>query len=461
MVFQWVWFLNGVSLAAIAVISFYGFLVWYTNKHISAAGKIIGINGLLFLVFSFLNFIWGVGVISPIESDFILLGGLFNIVKAALFVIIVYNFISDKNLLYVLFLFLLTVLAMPSNINMFFGIISFVSYAIIAIASFDLFMLSDKLLRKAGILSLFYSLISIFLLITLNKDPSKVIWFIPDIIFFMVFLLFVLDIENWGSRQKKEQKTKRRKIIYPFLFMKFIIFMSFLTIFALLSTITLHEMGHALAGQYYGCERNRAVIYDISELPYTEMVCKEYYNDTIITIAGIFLPIIIGIIFLLTGSRFTANFSYLIFGFSLIIPTIDLESLNVSQSGIFLVILLGFVILLYGIVKLSASYVKQKGGLFEDKTILKTFDEQEKQFWLDHNTHINGLYEFLNELNDMGSVEFRNIIKNRKKELLNWIGDILKEKGLAEELKNIDDKKQMQTIIMDYLLKKNQKIKKV
>jgi len=350
---------------------------------------------------------------------------------------------------------------MPSNINMFFGIISFVSYAIIAIASFDLFMLSDKLLRKAGILSLFYSLISIFLLITLNKDPSKVIWFIPDIIFFMVFLLFVLDIENWGSRQKKEQKTKRRKIIYPFLFMKFIIFMSFLTIFALLSTITLHEMGHALAGQYYGCERNRAVIYDISELPYTEMVCKEYYNDTIITIAGIFLPIIIGIIFLLTGSRFTANFSYLIFGFSLIIPTIDLESLNVSQSGIFLVILLGFVILLYGIVKLSASYVKQKGGLFEDKTILKAFDEQEKQFWLDHNTHINGLYEFLNELNDMGSVEFRNIIKNRKKELLNWIGDILKEKNLAEELKNIDDKKQMQTIIMDYLLKKNQKIKKV
>lgn len=461
MVFHWIWFLNGVSLAAIAVISFYGFLVWYTNKHISTAGKIIGINGLLFLVYSFLNFIWGVGVISPIENDFILLGGLFNIIKAALFVIIVYNFISDKNLLYVLFLFLLTVLAMPSNISMFFSMISFVSYAIIAIASFDLFVLSDKLLRKAGIFSLFYSLISIFLLITVNKGPSKVIWFVPDIILFIVFLLFVLDIENWGSKQKKEQKQKKRKIIYPFLFMKFIIFMFFITIFALLSTIALHEMGHALAGQYYGCERSRAVIYDISELPHTEMICTGYYNDTIITLTGIFLPIIIGIVFLLTGSSFTTNFSYLIFGFSLIIPSLDLESLNVSQSSIFLVILSGFVILLWGIVKLSTSYVKQKGRLFEDRKILKAFDKPEKQFWLDQNARISGLYGFLKELNDMSNVEFKNIIKNRKEELLNWIKDILKEENLAEELKNVDDKKQMQNIIMTYLLKKNQKIKKV
>ena len=461
MVFHWVWFLNGVSLAAIAVISFYGFLVWYTNKHISAAGKIIGINGLLFLIYSFLNFIWGVGVINPIESDFILLGGLFNIMKAALFVIIVYNFISDKNLLYVLFLFLLTALAMPSNINMFFCIISFVSYAVIAIASFDLFLLSDKLLRKAGIFSLFYSLISIFLLITVSMSPSKIISFIPNTILFIVFLLFVLDIENWGSKQKKEQKQKKRKIIYPFLFMKFIIFMSFVTIFALLSTIALHEMGHALAGQYYGCERSRAVIYDLSDLPHTEMICTGYYNDTIITLAGVFLPIIIGIIFLLTGSSFTANLSYLIFGFSLIIPSLDLESLNVSQSSIFLVILLGFVILLYGIVKLSVSYVKQKGGLFEDRKILKVFDEPEKQFWLDQNTHVDGLYGFLKELNDMSNVEFKNIIKNRKKELLNWMKNILKEKALAEKLKNVNDKKQMQTIIIAYLLKKNQKIKKV
>ncbi|RLE44920.1 hypothetical protein DRJ22_05270, partial [Candidatus Woesearchaeota archaeon] len=128
MVFHWIWFLNGVSLAAIAVICFYGFLLWYINKHRSTAGKIIGVSGLLFLVYSFLNLIWGFGVISPIESDFMLLGGLFNIIKTAFFVVIVYNFISDKNLLYVLFLFLLTALAMPSNINMFFGIISFVSY---------------------------------------------------------------------------------------------------------------------------------------------------------------------------------------------------------------------------------------------------------------------------------------------------------------------------------------------
>ena len=53
MVFNWIWFLNGASLAAIAVISFYGFLVWYTNRHISIIGKILGVSGLMFLVYSF------------------------------------------------------------------------------------------------------------------------------------------------------------------------------------------------------------------------------------------------------------------------------------------------------------------------------------------------------------------------------------------------------------------------
>jgi len=459
MVFHWVWFLNGISLAAIAVICFYGFLLWYINRHRSAAGKIIGVSGLLFLVYSFLNLIWGIGIISPIESDFMLLGGLFNIISAALFVVVVYNFISDKNLLYVLFLFLLTALAMPSNINMFFCIISFVSYAIIAIASFDLFLLSDKLLRKAGIFSLFYSLISIFLLITVSMGPSEIISFLPNIILFIVFLLFVEDIENWGPKQKKKLRPKKRQIMYPFLFIKFIIFIFFVTVFALFSTIVMHEVGHFIAGQYYGCERNRAVIYDISELPHTEMVCTGYYNDTIITLAGIFLPIIIALILFLTNTGFTTDLSYLIFGFSLIIPSIDLESLNVSQSSIFLVILSGFVILIYSIVRLSTGYVKQKGGLFEDKELLKSFDEPEKQFWLDEIIYINGLYGFLKELNGMGNIEFKNLIKNRKEELLNWIKNLLKEEDLAKELEHINDKRQMQIITMNYLSKKELKHK--
>ena len=459
MVFHWVWFLNGISLAAIAVICFYGFLLWYINRHRSTAGKIIGVSGILFLIYSFLNLIWGIGIISPIETDFMLLGGLFNIISAALFVVIVYNFISDKNLVYVLFLFLLTALAMPSNINMFFCIISFVSYAIMAIASFDLFLLSDKLLRKAGIFSLFYSLISIFLLITVSMGSSEIISFLPNIILFIVFLLFVEDIENWGPKQKKKLRPKKRQIIYPFLFIKFIIFIFFVTVFALFSTIVMHEMGHFIAGQYYGCERNRAVIYDISELPHTEMICTGYYNDTIITLAGIFLPIIIALIFFLTNTGFTTDLSYLIFGFSLIIPSIDLESLNVSQSSIFLVILSGFVILIYGIVRLSTGYVKQKGGLFEDKELLKSFDEPEKQFWLDEDTPIGGLYGFLKGLNDMSNTEFKNLIKNRKEELLNWIKNLLKEGDLAKELEHINDKRQMQIIIMNYLSKKESKHK--
>ncbi|MDD5086539.1 MAG: hypothetical protein PHV16_02190, partial [Candidatus Nanoarchaeia archaeon] len=239
--------MNGVILAAVSVICFYGFLVWYTKKSLSVVGKIIFISGISFLVYSLVNFIWAFGAISPYESDFIFIGGLFNVITASLLLVIIYNFVDDKNLLYLLFLFILTVFAMPSNINMFFSILSFISCSIIAIASFDLFLISEKLMRKIGMFLILFSFLSILILIIFKNNLSAIIWFLPNIVLFIVFFLFVKNIEAWGSNQNTEKISKKKKASYPLLFIKFVVFVSLITILSLLSTIVIHELGHFLA----------------------------------------------------------------------------------------------------------------------------------------------------------------------------------------------------------------------
>ncbi len=376
MIFHLNWFLDGISSTVIAVICFHIFYTWYRRKYPSKAGEIIGLNGVLFLIYSILTFAWSFEILKPIESDFILIGGFFNIINAALFTIIIYNFVRDKNLLYILFLFILTALAIPPNISTFFLTISLISYAIIAIVSFDLFLLKKKSMKRAGIYSLIYSVTSILFLIFIFKGFSlfEVMWFIPNTIYAIVFLFFLFDIEHLGTEQQ-EISTKVRKEIGLLLFFKFMIFIISISIFMLLSTVVVHELGHSLAAQYYGCEKTKAVIYDVSDSPRTEMICEGYYNDKIITLAGIILPMIVGLIFILAGSSFTTNLSYLIFGFSLIISSKDLVSLNASTSWSFLINTIGILILLYGIIKLSENYVKQRGGLSEEEPPMEIEEE--------------------------------------------------------------------------------------
>ncbi len=454
MVFHLIWFLNGISLVAISFLSFYCFFVWSKNQQLAKIKKTIGVTGLCYIVYSSLVLLWSLEVINPIGSDFPLIVGIFNVFKAILFVILIYYMIRNKNLLYFLFLFLLTTLAILFSINTFFLVVSLASYAIMSIASFDLFLLPNRYLKRVGILSLTYSTLSIFLLIFVffEKNILNIWWFVPNILLFLILVLFILAVKHSEIDQYRGYPPKIRKAILSLLFLKFIIFLSSVTLFILLSTIAIHEMGHSLTAQYYGCERSKAVIYDITGSAHTEMVCSGYYNDDIITIAGTLFPIAVGLIFFLTGGAFTTNIAYLIFGFALILPSKDLEVLGVSESITYLLVACGFVIMVYGVLKLSINYMKQKGGLFAEDRVSEASREPEKQFWINEKTPVKDLYELVDELHDMSNTKFRQLVNGRKKDLLRWISDILKEQNLAKELQKVDDRRGVQIIILTHLL---------
>jgi len=448
-----IYFLNGISALAIAVISFYIFFLWFKKKAICKLGKLIGINGIFYLIPTFLNFAWSFNLLFPQKNDFILIEGCFNVIKATLLLVIVYKLVNNKNLLYFLFLFLLSSIAIPYTINAFFLFISAASYLLILIISMELVLFSNYHLKKAGYFGILYSLISVLFLVFvfIGKKPSSMFWFIPNIAMFSVFLLFYVDVKHCGISVKKE-KPGIKRVGLPLLFVKFLVFIISMSAFIFISTLAVHELGHALAAQYYGCERGKAVIYDLVGQPRTEMVCEGYYNNTVITLGGIILTFAVGFIFLLTGGKFTTIISYLIFGFSSLMVYGDLKDLNISMNIIATIMFISIILIITGIIKLSINYIKQQSSFYKSEKEMAGIDP-ENYFWLDDNTPIRNLYELVEVLHKMGNITFKDYVNDKKNDFSEWVKNKLNDNELAAQLLKAKDKKETEAVILTKLLK--------
>ncbi|MEK6946652.1 MAG: hypothetical protein AABX32_03510 [Nanoarchaeota archaeon] len=226
----------------------------------------------------------------------------------------------------------------------------------------DLVLFSNFYLRLAGYSGLSYAIISIFLsaLIYLGKISYKLYWFLPTTLMFFVFLLIYLDIKKIGVIKESPKRKKPNLFLsYTAVLIKFLIFITSISAFIFISTISVHELGHAYLAQYYGCNQFKAVIYDIIA-PHTEIRCDVYYNNTALTLAGLAATIAVALIFMLTGSQFTKGVAYLLFGFGFLVSYGDLIDLGISKNLITTTILMGLVITILAVVNTSNYYLKEQ-----------------------------------------------------------------------------------------------------
>ena len=294
-------------------------------------------------------------------------------VSSILILYTVYKITDNKNLIYLFTLFLTTVFAINFSMNSFFLFSMAVSYLLMMIVFLELILFANLYLKRAGFSGLAHTAISIIFLVMvfLKFKPFNFFWFIPNVLMSFVFYLIFLDIKSLGIIEKKAPEKKKNPIInFISVFAKFFIFIISISSFILLSTISLHEFGHAMVAQYYGCEHTKSVIYDMIQAPHTETKCSSYYNNTILTLGGILSTFVISLIFLLIGVRFTKNISYLMFGFSILISYGDLTDLGISKNIIATAIFLSLLIIVMAVTKLSVYYLKQQ-EIFKEKKILK------------------------------------------------------------------------------------------
>lgn len=357
-------FFNGISYLAVSAISFYLYRDFSRRGEIERkVGNIIGVGGIFHFLMAFLNLMWVFNMLEENPHDFIIMQVVLAAMSSALILYAVYKITGKTHLIYLLFLFATTLYAINFSLNAFFIASLAVSYFLVMIVFLELSILSNYYLRLAGYYGLSYGVLSTIFstLLLLGVEPGKVPWFLPMIGMALSLVFIYLDVRNLGiTKDNAFQNRKRIPILnYVEVFAKFLIFIISINGFLLVSTIAIHELGHALVAQYYGCEQFKAVIYDISS-PHTEIKCGGYYNDAILTLAGIMITSVAGLVFAITGNKYAKGFSFLIFGYGLLIAYSDLLVAGISQNMAIVVFVGSLLTIIITVVKLCFSYLHEE-----------------------------------------------------------------------------------------------------
>ncbi|MEM5777407.1 MAG: hypothetical protein QXJ06_03080 [Candidatus Aenigmatarchaeota archaeon] len=129
--------------------------------------------------------------------------------------------------------------------------------------------------------------------------------------------------------------------------------MIIMNVVILISTLTIHELGHALTGKILGCVSAKAIIYDSQAInPYTELVCLQTQQKATY-FAGLILTTVFGLSFLILEKPYKA-FSIVIIGFGIFLAALDIveiTGINIMQYIFIFFGMSGLIIgqILYGI----------------------------------------------------------------------------------------------------------------
>ena len=78
------------------------------------------------------------------------------------------------------------------------------------------------------------------------------------------------------------------------------------------------------------------------------------------TLAGVAATLVVSLLFILTGSKFTKALSYMLFGFGILIAYGDLDSLSISKNIIALFAFLSWIVIIIAIVRISFYYIQEQ-----------------------------------------------------------------------------------------------------
>jgi len=362
MIFNFI--LNGLSGLLFVVLTLYvNFSIRENEDRLIKFRNIISLNGILFLMLSFLYFSWVIGYLKPSSKDFVFLMFVINVLTSIFITYLIFKITENTNIIYLTVFYISTIFAINHSLNSFFIFSMGVSYLLVLLVSLELIFDYNILLKISGFIGLLYSIVSmIFLiLITINYKPYNMWWFIPNILlilmYYIIFLYFKEKSNNFKLKIKNKYKKKFDNIYL--IFVKFIIFIIAINLFVLLSVISFHEFGHVISAQFYGCEHAKAIIFDLLNYPHTEIVCSGYFNDFIISLGGLMVTILLFLIFYITGNNFIKLFSFLILGYSLIISFRDYIDLGISNNIQFLIMALSILFLIKVNINLSQYYLDQ------------------------------------------------------------------------------------------------------
>jgi hypothetical protein len=313
------------------------------------------ILGLGYLIISILFLIWALNFLAYAKEDLKLIYTILIISKSFILGGFTYIFTRNKSIPplfsgYTLLLILMFFLKSQALIVSM--IISFIFIA----SLFWIIRSSNEKCKRISWLGILYAVVALIFQILLNFNiGNKIFFFILSTTLFLVwFFLFLKKMKE--CPQKIEEKAPKRESLYVVSFLKNFVFIIIFSVFILVGTIGLHELGHFAVSKAYACEYS-SIIYS-QDLAYTKMLC-EGSNRTFLILGGIFLPIILALILFAISNKIIKEAAYLIIGFGLISAYKDFEELGLNPNGKIVLMILGAVFIAVGIALLSKSKIEE------------------------------------------------------------------------------------------------------
>jgi hypothetical protein len=353
-----------LSYAAVCGVAFYTYLAWRKDRGPENIGKHIGALGVLIVLPALMNLLWAFSALKPSSQDAMFINGIFSIAVPAIMLIIIYKLTCNRNLLYLLLLFGISLVSLPYSFSTFFVSVIIAANILFLLVSLDALIIRRYHIQFAGVTGVLTSLTSIFFLVMVyfGADYTGLWWFIPNLMLASMLFMLHLDQKYYSLISPRESAHRRphvKRVLLGLLFVKYMLYIMGVASITLISTVSVHELGHAITASYYGCDPAR-IVYDLHKAPYTEIGCTAAETPIfIITLAGMLLVLVAVAVFFLAEGRFTTRLAELMLGFGFLISYSDLKELGISQNILLLIMMMSLLIVLAAIFNFSLFYIRQ------------------------------------------------------------------------------------------------------
>lgn len=207
---------------------------------------------------------------------------------------------------------------------------SVLSYSALVVSFFTLFNSANLRgnVRRAGMFGMFSSFLGMIYAIFSSAQNAP--WFVTNAFLIIAFSNLYRFSFNLGAARPMLSIPKRNmpeSLAGQYAYLLFYIVAMSAVIF--IATVSLHEIGHVLVGNYFGCTGGRGVIIDL-KVPgaYAEMSCPQDAPKGLIAAGSLLLVVPFAAAFSLLRRFSERHFSFVIFGIGLVTSGLDFAGIT-------------------------------------------------------------------------------------------------------------------------------------
>jgi hypothetical protein len=344
--------LNSVSFLALFILALILALKSFREKN-TQFGAIISVVSVFYIASAILNAVWAFNLSSPSATEAVLAGSAFVMPVAALLCVGFYRLTLDKKFLVFLSIFALSLFGFGMDPLKFVNVIVFVAFFLMLLIGIELSISKNSLWRAGALIACYGATGAAFTFLSIRLQMAPP-WFVTSIE--MAAAYYFLIQKSEGICEPHEERCQKEPV--AFTAVRYFIFILTLLAFLFMSTIAIHEIGHGAAAEILGCESTSVLFSSgMHSNPFTEVSCMNTSRYPPIAVAGIALPLVFGLLLLLSGRGFVRNIGILTISIGLFLSYGDMQALKIPLTYLVLAYLFSFFFIGIAILRICRSYL--------------------------------------------------------------------------------------------------------